>query len=606
MTGITKLASAVRGMLLRWRCEMSTDSFVAAIFGDRLTVDPHLANDEASIHVVQNIYETPFVQAVDAGKGSVLTPSLSSVVPSHANGGLSSDSRQLTLRVRPKVSFHQGETLTPEDMRYSLVRTLTLADVRSPISCIAEFIWNPQIAADPVAKAGASAQVLDAITLTDTGVSIQLQRAFAPALAILANWLFILSKTWSAKQNDWDGTAEDFPRLKYIYRSGGLGFKSNGTGPYVLTSHRSDGETLKQNKEYWGRLAHFPVVEIRKVDDASERGRLLIEGEADFAVCSRETVPEVTESTDVQIYDGLDELNVNPFAAFNFDISTGRDNPLVGSGHLDGNGIPHDFFGDINVRRACTNAFAYDRFRNEGLGGRGRRAIGVIPSRLVPEAYTPELVAEAPQYDVAAARRHWSRAHGGALMELGCQFEIVTLARNPERIRAAQILAEGLNSIAPNVHVGVVELEWSDNLKAMRDHTAPLYWAGWQADYGDPHSLAFGLLHSRGPIAQEQRFSYPKFDTLIDSAILAADHAERASLYTELNRLSMTEVPQLYTFERDRFVILDPSVGGFEFNPFRASVFYYRDLYRRKGSKVRRPSHPIGEEFRTPGGAPVS
>ena len=32
-------------------------------------------------------------------------------------------------------------------------------------------------------------------------------------------------------------------------------------------------------------------------------------------------------------------------------------NPNIGSGKLDGNGIPPDFFADINVRKAFLHAF---------------------------------------------------------------------------------------------------------------------------------------------------------------------------------------------------------------------------------------------------------
>jgi peptide/nickel transport system substrate-binding protein len=571
---------------------MNEDTFIASVFGDRLTYDPHLADDEASIHVVQNIYETPFSQLPTEGGRMTFTSSLSPDVPSSVDAGtVSRDGKSYRFRVRDGVLFHGGQVLTTKDLWYSLVRSLVLADRRSPMLTLARLIWDPKVADDPIRKARQGEQVLDAIERQDTSVTLHLGAPFAPALSVIANCLFILPTEWAIEEGDWDASPAGIAHLADVYRDGGLGFRTNGTGPYMVARHSSAGAELRRHEDYWGSPGYFRRVEIQKVDEPADRQRKLLEGAADFAVCSRNALPSLAEEPGVRVYDDLPELNVNPFAAFNFRISS-TDNPFIGSGTLDGHGIPSDFFSDVHVRRACALAFDYERFKSEGLGGRGKRALGVIPSRLVPAAYSRELLTAIPVHDLQAARSEWDLAHAGALGRLGCTFDIVTLAMNPERILAAEILAEGISRLGNGVKVSVQELDWVEYLAAMRDMRAPVYWTGWQADYGDPHSLAYSLLHSTGPLALEQGFSFPELDAVIDSAVAAEDSDRRAQLYQELNMRALELLPQLYTYERERFVVLKADIRGFTFNPFRASVFYYRDLYR-EGSDDERASSTL-------------
>ncbi len=55
----------------------------------------------------------------------------------------------------------------------------------------------------------------------------------------------------------------------------------------------------------------------------------------------------------------------------NFNITTEGGNPYVGSGQLDGNGIPADFFNDIHVRKAFNYCFDWDTFISDAMAGEG-------------------------------------------------------------------------------------------------------------------------------------------------------------------------------------------------------------------------------------------
>ena len=70
------------------------------------------------------------------------------------------------------------------------------------------------------------------------------------------------------------------------------------------------------------------------------------------------------------------------------------DSPYIGSGQLDGNGIPPDFFTDINVRKAMNYCFDYETYISEALNGQGVRNNGPIILDML--GYNPD----GPMYDL--------------------------------------------------------------------------------------------------------------------------------------------------------------------------------------------------------------
>ena len=97
------------------------DTFVKLTAGDPESLDPAYAYDTASEEIIYpNVYET-----LIGYDGSVLSryrPVLSSAVPSLANGLISKDGLTYTFPIRKGVKFHEGGEVTPEDVRYSILR----------------------------------------------------------------------------------------------------------------------------------------------------------------------------------------------------------------------------------------------------------------------------------------------------------------------------------------------------------------------------------------------------------------------------------------------------------------------------------------------------
>lgn len=102
-------------------------------------------------------------------------------MPSAENGLISKDGLTYTFPIRKGVRFHHGEELTPEDVRYSLLRFL-LSDVAGgPSSLLLEPILGVSSTRDEKGKIAVSyKEATQAVRVDGDNIVITLKRPFAP------------------------------------------------------------------------------------------------------------------------------------------------------------------------------------------------------------------------------------------------------------------------------------------------------------------------------------------------------------------------------------------------------------------------------------------
>ena len=71
--------------------------------------------------------------------------------------------------------------------------------------------------------------------------------------------------------------------------------------------------------------------------------------------------------------------HVQDVILYNWDIATSDEspNPYLGTGKLDGNGIPADFFADVHIRKAFTYCFDWDTLINDVYNGEAVQPVGL-------------------------------------------------------------------------------------------------------------------------------------------------------------------------------------------------------------------------------------
>jgi peptide/nickel transport system substrate-binding protein len=307
--------------------------FVQMTIGDPETLDPAAAYDTSSGEQIDYVYE--YLIDYKGTEAAAFEPVL-------ATEWTWSDA-DLTWRfkIRKNVKFHEGGTLTPEDVEYSFERAMIYDRLGGPIWMFFEpLLLAGEYAGLTFADVDATVEVDGdwvVFKLADAGYKlIWLQ-------TIANSWGSILDKEWCVANGEWDGTAADAPN-HYQVEDGAtyLWTHMNGTGPWKLNLW-DPGIQLKLEKftGYWGNPAPFDWVITQKVEEWTTRKQALLAGDADLVYVPRMYIGELAGIEDLQPIKDLPELAVD---SFSMNLAIAPTSAYDGSGQLDGQGIPGDFF----------------------------------------------------------------------------------------------------------------------------------------------------------------------------------------------------------------------------------------------------------------------
>jgi peptide/nickel transport system substrate-binding protein len=539
------------------------DTLVVLTYVDPVSLDPGYAYDTSSDGIIwPGIYETLITY-----DGSVLSryvPRLATDVPSLANGLISEDGLTYTFPIRQGVHFHDGTVMTPADVRYSMLRFM-LQDRDGGPSWL---LLAPLLGTDSTRDSkGAVAVKYDdaakAVTVEGQNVVFHLKRPDAAFLSILAAWSFVLPQQWAAAHGDWDGTAATWakynnPKIQDRYEFD----HTNGTGPFSLQTwdRQSKELILVRNDRYWRAPATLARVVIRTVTEFATRRLALQQGDADVIAVDRPDQTQVAGMEGVTVQDGFPTLLLQAFQ-FNQKIDATA-NPDVGSGKLDGNGIPPDFFSDVHVRRAFASAFDYGTFIRDAYRGKALQPNGpIIQGLLGYDAALPTY-----SFDRQKAVAEFHAAWGGKLWDTGFTFTEMFNTGNTSRQVAAQIVKDVVESLNPKFHVGVRSVQWSTFLQVAGQHKGTMYAIAWSADYPDPDDFAQPFLASDGSYPKRNGFADPRLDQLVQEGITTADPVRRADVYRRLTRMTYEDAPAIFEAQPTAFVVMRSWVHGWYYN----------------------------------------
>jgi peptide/nickel transport system substrate-binding protein len=405
--------------------------------------------------------------------------------------------------------------------------------------------------------------ITGAVEVDGDWVQFNLVMPYEPFQQILAgSWGSIVDKEWCIENGDWDGTQASYEALNDPPAGGSpLQSIANGTGPFKLERWEQGVETsLIRNDNYWGKPANFERFITKVVDEWTTRKLMLDAGDIDWAYVPTAYISELEGMEGLKVYDRLPQLQAE---AFFFQLNINPESTSVGSGQMDGNGIPLDFFSDKDVRQGFTYAFDWQTYIEDGLAGEAQQ----IGSPVVEGM--PYFRPDAPMYthDLAKAEEHLRRAWGGQLWEKGFTLAIAYNAGNLQRKIACEILQLNLSKINPKFKVNIRVMQWPSLLRGMYMGLLPMFQIAWVADYPDPHNFVTPFMHSSGVFAAWQNYSNPDVDALVDRGIAAADSAERQDIYHQLQDLYYEDVPGIMLSQPLGQRYFRDWVQGFIFNP---------------------------------------
>jgi peptide/nickel transport system substrate-binding protein len=520
------------------------------------TLDPAWAYDTTSSEVIQNVYET--LISFKDGRTDEFDPKLAE------NWTISADGLTYTFIIRTGVKFQNGDNLTPQDVVYSIKRAMVRDINGGPVWMLLE----PLIGVGTMSTRDENGNIVIPFENIDNSVNVEnglvvfhLKQPYDPFIQILAqSCASIVDENWCIAQGDWPGTAATYENFNNRQTSP-LQELMNGTGPFKLDSWEHGVQViLTRNDNYWRTPTKLKSVVIKVVSDWTDRKLALLAGDADFVYVPRANLPEIENVSGVRIIENLPELTCEAIF-FNFEID--NSSQWIGSGKLDGNGIPPNFFSDENVRLGFAYSFDWDTFIADAYLGQA-----VQPASPVIDGL-PYVDPSAKEYylDPAQAENHFRQAFGGALWENGFKLTILYNTGNDTRRIAAEILKQNIESLNTKFSITIESRDWATYLNEMVASKLTLYYLGWQADYADPHNFVSAFMSSRGALSAFQHYNNPTVDNLISAGIVGADPAQRQAIYYQLQQIYYDDVPSLPTAQTVGVHVERDWVNGWYYNP---------------------------------------
>jgi peptide/nickel transport system substrate-binding protein len=604
--------------------------------GGGQTMDPASDYETAGLEIIQNTYDYLFF--FKKNLSTEIAPMIATEIPTVANGGISADGLTYTFKIRTGVKFHNGDVLTPHDVAFTLQRFILQGGSSSPAWIYVQPVLGAQYTdptnlidptgkliddvaalqkADPAKLKAACTQVTDAIKADDSAntVTMKLAQPWGPLLSIMANFGAITDQKWIAANGGWDGSCDTwqkfyFPGYDAINKLN-IGTQENGSGPFKI-DHVAAGQEvdLVANPDYWvttplwdGGPTGAPKLQkviIKNIDDFATRLATYQAGDADsISPGSRTDWPQLdtlagatcdASKGDCQQQDtstpdmaGLRLTNLplvtHTEAWFTFDIDTTGGNNFIGSGKLDGNGIPANFFDDINIRQAFSQCFDFDTFIKQVYQGQATQVTTImLPGEPGYDAKAPHYTFDKDKCTAAFKASTLKSADGKSLWDTGFRFTMAYNTGNTLRQTIGLIFQQDLAQINPKFIVDIEAIPWSAFLSAAAAHKLPVFVVGWQEDYPDPHDWVVPFASTGGNYSTWQNL--PKsisatFDPLIQAGVKETDPTKRADIYKQFNQLfhdQATELPMVLATNQMYFQRWDNNVYT---NPFYGWLYYY-------------------------------
>ena len=508
------------------------DTFVLANYGTLRTLDPAVCYDATGSQRIWNIYETLiFFEGSSTDK---YIPLLAETVPTLENGGISADGKTYTFRIRKGVKFHAGGDLKPEDVAYSLKRAMIVDPDGGPMWMLLEALTGHGSTRDAKGNLfpGIFETINKAVQVKADNVVIHLPRPFPPFLGILAySAAAVLDREWAIANGCWDGNIRNAAR----YNNPAPGHEplqkiANGTGAFRLKLWEPSKQFVFERFDgYWGPRPALKTAIVKYVKEWSTRKLMLQNADADRVTVDTPYVPEVEAMPGLKLYK-VPQLSLT-CALFTRRVDpTG--NPNIGSGRLDGRGIPPDFFADANVRKAFLHAFDRQTYQEDVFNN-----LVILPTSPNIEGLPYHTQVPVYEFDLNKSRSYLQKAWNGKVWQKGFQMVIAHNTGNEMREAAAWMLAENIMSLNAKFRIEVRNVEWKDYLVQYRNYRFPIFITGWAADYPDPHNFLYTFMHSRGAYGRFLAYRNEEVDRLCEAGIATVDPVERQKIYTRLQNL---------------------------------------------------------------------
>ena len=462
---------------------------------DPVGLDPHTTNATATRNMLENVYDT-----------LVMFDSSLQIVPGLAESWeASEDGLTWTFKLRPGVTFHNGDPLKASDVAFSINR-----------------IKDPEVASP---RSGDFAVVESVTAPDDETVVITLSEPFSPLLSKLAQSLNVIvsEAVTTANNGDLNGAVV-------------------GTGPFRFVEYLPQTRlVLEKNEDFWGEdaagnpLPYLDGVTFQFYPEPAARTTAVQTGNADWI--------EYVPAADVAVLEADPNVEVVGGLSANFRslyLNVTRppfDNPLV--------------------RQALAYAIDEQAVVDLALFGVG----GVAATGTTIPAGNYYAVEASPYVgrDVERARELLTEAGYGD----GFDFDLYVTSTYDFLRTPAEIIQANLAEIG--VTANIVAEDWSIYLPTVQEGDFDATILG-ESGQSDPDDFLFDVFHTGGG-GNFGEYTSPELDALLEEGRRASSQEERRRIYEEAQALILDEAPHIFLFHSAQYEALQSYVRGFEHFP---------------------------------------
>jgi len=445
-------------------------------------------------------------------------------IPTVANGGISSDGLTYTFKLKPEVTWSDGQKVVAKDYVYAIKRMLS-PEIASEYASFYFDIAGAEAYNGAADKDDATkTQLKDAVGVSapdDATLVIKLAQPRATFTQIMALWpAYPVREDVITKNGDkWTEAGN------YI-----------GNGPFVMTEWvHQDHMTFVPNTKYWG--ANKPKVAklvFKMVEDANSAFAAYQNNEIDMATppggTEKATMADPTLSKEI--------LRSDELTTFGF-LTNVKKPP----------------FDNIKVRQAIACAIDRVGFINNVRAGVGKPATSWIPSGM--PGYDASLGKEW-EFNVTKAKQLLADAGYSDVSKLpAITYTYNNSGTNPVVAQFLQgqmkdnlginITLEPMESKAFQAYVNSEQHQWA--------------WTGWGADYPDPDNWLPEYFGTNGG-NNHMNYSNAQFDALAAQAKSELDNTKRLQLWADAQKIVVNELPIIFMNYRERFWVVKPYVKG--------------------------------------------
>lgn len=541
-------------------------TFTIATIAEPESLDPAYDYETAGGHVISNVYETLFTYQRD--RADALQPLLAASMPT-----FNADRTEVTVKLKPGVKFHNGDTLDAEDVKFSIDRAILMDDPDGPAWILSVIKGAGDYhGSDGSAEKRAAYLAAGGVTVVDP-MTVKFTLDYADP-AFLFKITFSVASIVS-KQGVCQNAEPDFVDClppPGETRHPWMDTHEVGSGPFMLEAWIPGQQIiLARYNDYHGVKPKIEKVVRVKVEDINTRLLMLFSGQADDVYIPVDHDTDVIGKPNVRITENPSW--VVSFIGFNQKFCGGPERSTFQS-CMDQNGADAPkgadgkpdplFFSDINMRKAWTYAFDYETYLKDILRNHGKMLNGPLPEGIFGyDASIPR-----PARDIEKAREHFRMTNHSD----GFTITIFYNSGNTVREKTAQLLAQNLRDLGPNVNVNVQALDFSTAfLPKQRAFALPVFYLGWAPDYAYPDNYVVTFAHSKsGVYSKRVGYVNPELDAKLDALVRETDEAKLKQGWSEAVKTLNEDYAFLWLGQSANFHVERDWVQGYYFNPMHS------------------------------------